>query len=1206
MVTQVFPSNSSITYPFNSAGTYTIVTKINNIPLTAGQVLNQPNQFFTINVQQPTPNIFVNNIIAPNPLIICNGQSETICADQTYPSYLWSTGATTQCINVNLAGNYSLIVTDNIGCTGITDVDVQVISCCSLTVDLTAESACLPATVGTITGGIVNGIAPFNIVWQQIAGGTASGTLITSLNPFTIPNLAPGTYSVTVTDVNGCTDLATVTILSGVNPPLAMISGSNVACFQEGINVPYSISNANQNYTYTWSSIPAPAGWNITPPLSISTTNQFSQTVGDNTLITFPVPSGPNSNYLIQVITTDQNGCISTSIFPVNWCCQASTNADHVWVNESATNVATPTNGETVIIRGVFQVDINTVWDHVIIEMDPGAQITVKPGNELFINGTTVTLCETFWRSILVDNGLVRVHNSTIEGGQYAIDVINGGGYVIQKGNTLQDNYVSLRVTGNSGAYPRMINNTTITKTSLVYDVYTDFNGQNPSTCFGVAIGDAPQNGILLIEAGQITIGANTPNLPIHINNVFIGIESINTNVTIVNTKIAQLINRPCIPLPQWSRAGIYSHGMVRSTIVNSPAPSNCTFNNCRTGIFGDDVELIASNNYMDNVTFGVQHINPPSILTNKMSLISNNTIKATFEGIRITSTSGRNHHTNVRGNYIVALSGAPNGAGIRWEDFIIAGKQNDISGNIISLSNNFRWGIRFLNHNDFSCKLNTVTLNSSGQINGINAVGSRDFTINENSVTDLFSSSLSRGINIQTSGNANLSNKVQCNTVGNCQMDFLFDQSNLNVDWASNTMNGGRTGLRLQNGTVLNRNQPWNWWCGNFTNWWINSVGLSFANWIQDNVSNAGCITRPSTILGQIGGSGINFSQANSTDPGCPRPIVVDPLEISDQDRWIATDSNWTVMEENMLWQYRRSLADKLVMNPTLISSDSIVNSFWQNYLSLDEIKLAGLMRKVVLMDSLTRANYGTMAQYTDSVNDVRTPLNFNDSLLMTGLSNIDSMRILEENIFYSNQMAAWCILSDSLFYIFNQQLKIYRDGIYQLYEAFTPQTERGNTEKSIWKLILTYGLGSNVKVTDQDSLLMAQYANLCMLEYGASIAAMRSFYESYTGLIIDDEDVCVSGERIRNNTTPSSESKGDFTLIPNPTQNNVQVITQNLNEEEYTLSVFNPQGLLMIKQTSHAQIINLAIDGFSAGVYYVNIRWSEGLVTKKLIVLK
>jgi hypothetical protein len=162
VVTQVFPSNSSITYPFNLPGTYTIVTKINNVALTASQVLNQPNQSFTINVQQLSPVIFSNNVAVANPLIICNGENELICADQTYAIYLWSTGATTQCISVSGAGNYSLLVTDNIGCTGLTDIDVQVIPCCSLSLNLTVENACLPATTGSIEGDITNGTAPYN------------------------------------------------------------------------------------------------------------------------------------------------------------------------------------------------------------------------------------------------------------------------------------------------------------------------------------------------------------------------------------------------------------------------------------------------------------------------------------------------------------------------------------------------------------------------------------------------------------------------------------------------------------------------------------------------------------------------------------------------------------------------------------------------------------------------------------------------------------------------------------------------------------------------------------------------------------------------------------------------------------------------------------------------------------------------------------
>jgi hypothetical protein len=1004
--------------------------------------------------------------------------------------------------------------------------------------------------------------------------------------------------------------MSTAIITIGAIVPQANILGSSYSCAKNGIdppgvNLPFSIVNPNPNFTYNWSSIQTPTGWNITPPMTISTTNQINPLIGVNTFISFPISGfqgGINDNYLIQVISTAPNGCTSTTIYPVHFCCHAlPPSGAYEWENESASNVTPLVSGDVAIIRGVFQVDINTTWTGVTIEMDAGAQIVVNPGAELFINGSTITYCETFWKSILVDNGLVTVFNSIIEGGQYAIDVINGGGYVIQKGNVLRDNFVSLRVTGAGGTYPRMINNTTITSTSI-YDVLGDHNGQSPPTCFGV--GDAPHRGILLSEAGQNTIGVAAQNLPLIINNVFIGIESISTDVTIMNTKISQLLARPCIPLPQWSRAGIYSHGNVRSTIVNTPSPNHCTFDNCRTGIFGVDVELIAGNTDMNNVTFGIQHQNPPSILINRQSLIYNNTIRSFFEGIRITSTTGRNHHTDVRGNRIIALAGAVNGAGIRWEDFIIAGKQNDISGNFINLSNNYRWGIRFLNHNDYTCTLNNITLNSPLIINGINAVANRNFTINDNTVTDLFTSTFSRGINVQTSSSTNAGNRVFCNIVGNCRMDFLFDQSNLNVDWASNTMNGGRTGLQLQNGAALIRTQPWNWWCGNFTTWWINSIGGSYANWIQDNVSNGGCITSPSGM--QLGGSGISFAQLPSNDPGCPRPIVNDPFVITEQDRWIATDSNWETMNENMLWQYRRSLSDKLLMHPTLITSDSIVNNFWQAYQSLDEIQLAGLMKNTVLIDSLNASNYGTLAKYTDSIISIRNLLIYNDSLLTTDLSDEDSVRILEDNIIYSSQIASWGIISDSLNNTFNEHLKIYRDSVFQLYDSYSPQTERGNIEKSIWKLILTYGMGSQEEVPFEDSLQMSEYAHLCMLDYGASIAAMRSFYESYTGLILDDEDVCVSGERIRNNTLSSKEDKADFTLIPNPTQGNVHIITQNLKDGEFTIRFFNAQGLLLLNQTSHTANKTIELEGFSPGVYYVNLSWNEGVATKKLIILQ
>jgi gliding motility-associated-like protein len=184
------------------AGTYTVTVAYGDCPLTSDP--------FTVNM-------------APNPVPVitgldfsCGGIPVQLSTTETYPSYLWSTNATSASIDAT-TGTYTVTVTSADGCTGTSDPFSVVVAN-----DPTAAFVYDPLTpvpVGTtvgFNGGSSNGNGSAIDTWSWELGddgATASGE--TTAYTYDVP----GTYQITltVTNAEGCTDLVTTIIT--VFPP---------------------------------------------------------------------------------------------------------------------------------------------------------------------------------------------------------------------------------------------------------------------------------------------------------------------------------------------------------------------------------------------------------------------------------------------------------------------------------------------------------------------------------------------------------------------------------------------------------------------------------------------------------------------------------------------------------------------------------------------------------------------------------------------------------------------------------------------------------------------------------------------------------------------------------------------------------------------------------------------------------------------------
>ncbi|MFN7116943.1 MAG: gliding motility-associated C-terminal domain-containing protein [Saprospiraceae bacterium] len=210
----------------------------------------------TVNVPSP-PAITVQLDVQP---VSCNSFSDgriTLNPAGGVPPFTFQwveNGDTDNTVDNLMAGIYNAIITDSNGCTKTQIVELDEPAELQLALDLnstTPSVSCSGDNDGRITvtynsNDSINPVGPTPFTWSNNVADPASPTAL---------NLAPGTYSVTLTDVKGCTDTLSFTILEP-QPIVAVIPPpASPLCFGEStlLNIDTVYGGTGMNifdYTY--------------------------------------------------------------------------------------------------------------------------------------------------------------------------------------------------------------------------------------------------------------------------------------------------------------------------------------------------------------------------------------------------------------------------------------------------------------------------------------------------------------------------------------------------------------------------------------------------------------------------------------------------------------------------------------------------------------------------------------------------------------------------------------------------------------------------------------------------------------------------------------------------------------------------------------------------------------------------------------------
>jgi gliding motility-associated-like protein len=342
-------------------------------------------------------------VVISGPSAVCSGTTGTLTANGG-TSYRWQDNSLSNSFVYNSGGTYSVTATDNNGCTGVASALVSI----------------FPLPVASISGDLTICDGQSTVLSANYANSYLWSNFGTT-NTISVSN--GGTYSVTITDANGCTDDASVTVTTN-SLPNALIIGNNSFCVDKTLTL-----TASGGIAYQWNNLTTANTNTISTGglvvLTVTDANGCTDTDSKNITVN-PLPN--------PTITGDLDFCNGESTILT-----AQGGVDFIWSNSSATSQITITDG------GLYTV---TATDNNGCSNSTSTTVTEYSQNTASISGLTsmcqgnsVVLTATGGPTFLWSNSQTTSSITVNAGGSYSVTATDANGCVAYATHSITFNY---------------------------------------------------------------------------------------------------------------------------------------------------------------------------------------------------------------------------------------------------------------------------------------------------------------------------------------------------------------------------------------------------------------------------------------------------------------------------------------------------------------------------------------------------------------------------------------------------------------------------------------------------------------------------------------------------------------------------------------------------------------------------------------------